>query len=144
MGDYPFCSVRDLEWEKPERQARVRAQWLVLREAGGFPEEGICFTRQVHATHIRYVTAADRKIPPLTHRPVDCDGLITDQPGVPLCVFTADCVPVLLHEPAAGIVAAVHSGWRGTVMDMMGAAVRAVRDMGGRPNDWGRMVASHT
>ena len=135
VGDFPYSSNPDPEWERPEIQRRVRAQWLALRDAGGFPAEGFCFTRQVHATHIRYVTASERKIPPLEHKPEDCDGLITDRPGVPLCVFTADCVPVLLHEPAAGIAAAVHSGWKGTVQDMMGAAVRAIRDMGGRPEN---------
>lgn len=135
VGDYPYSSNPDPEWERSEIQRRVRGQWLALIAAGELPEEGICFTRQVHATHIRYVTAADRKIPPLTRRPVDCDGLITDQPGVPLCVFTADCVPVLLHEPAAGIAAAVHSGWKGTVQDMMGAAVRSICDMGGAPEN---------
>ena len=70
-------------------------------------------------------------MPPLHPCPVDCDGLITDQPGVPLCIFTADCVPVLFHEPEAGIAAAAHSGWKGTVHDMMGAAVRAVEALGG-------------
>ena len=69
---------------------------------------------------------------PLAVRPDDCDGLITDRPGVPLCVFSADCVPVLLSEPERGIVCAVHSGWKGTVKDMMGAAVRAVTAMGGK------------
>ena len=135
VGDFPYSSNPDPEWERPEIQRRVRTQWLALRDAGGFPAEGFCFTRQVHATHIRYVTASERKIPPLEHKPEDCDGLITDRPGVPLCVFTADCVPVLLHGPAAGIAAAVHSGWKGTVQDMMGAAVRAIRDMGGRPEN---------
>ena len=135
VGDYPYSSNPDPDWEAREIQDRVRAQWLALRDAGGFPEKGFCFTRQVHGTHIRYMDGSEMRLPPLTRRPEDCDGLITDRPGVPLCVFTADCVPVLLHEPAAGIAAAVHSGWKGTVQDMMGAAVRAVRDLGGKPEN---------
>ena len=131
VGDFPFSSNPDPAWEQPERQERVRALWRRFRDAGGFPAEGFCFTRQVHGTEIRYVTGEERRMPPLAGRPRDCDGLITDQPGVPLCIFTADCVPVLFHEPKAGIVCAVHSGWKGTVADMMGAAVRAVCDMGG-------------
>ncbi len=135
VGDYPFCSVRDLEWEKPERQARVRAQWLVLREAGGFPEEGICFTRQVHGTFVRIVGKEERQLPPLPRRPEDCDGLATAERDVPLCVFSADCVPVLLCDPAAGVAAAVHSGWKGTVADMMGSAVERLTGMGARPEN---------
>ncbi len=131
VGDFPYSSKPDPVWEAPEVQERVRQLWLRFRDAGGFPEEGFCFTRQVHGTKIRYVDAAERRMPPLHPCPVDCDGLITDQPGVPLCIFTADCVPVLFHEPEAGIAAAAHSGWKGTVHDMMGAAVRAVEALGG-------------
>lgn len=43
------------------------------------------------------------------------DAIITSLPGVCLCISTADCVPVLLHDPVHGVVAAVHAGWRGTV-----------------------------
>lgn len=43
------------------------------------------------------------------------DALVTDQPGVMVAVRTADCVPVLLHDPVRRVVAAVHAGWRGAV-----------------------------
>jgi YfiH family protein len=43
-----------------------------------------------------------------------------------LAVVTADCVPILLADPASGAVGAVHAGWRGTVADVTGAAVRAM------------------
>jgi YfiH family protein len=51
-----------------------------------------------------------------------CDALITDDVGVGLAVWTADCVPVLIA--GGDVVAAVHSGWRGSVADIVGAAVR--------------------
>ena len=133
VGEFPYTSVPDPLWESGGVQDRVRQLWLRLRAAGGFPGEGFCFTRQVHGTEIRPVGAADRRMPPLTERPGDCDGLITAERNVPLCVFTADCVPVLFHEPDAGVVCAVHSGWKGTVADMMGAAVSAIAAFGGRP-----------
>src|SRR5574341_657549 len=41
------------------------------------------------------------------------DGLVTDQAGVLLTIRTADCLPVLVHDPARGVVAALHVGWRG-------------------------------
>ena len=43
------------------------------------------------------------------------DALVTNQPGVMVTVRTADCVPVLLHDPVRGVVAAIHAGWRGAV-----------------------------
>ena len=50
-----------------------------------------------------------------------CDALITDEVGVALAVWTADCVPILMA--GGGVVAAVHSGWRGAAEDVVGAAV---------------------
>ena len=132
VGDFPFSSNPDPEWEDPARQERIRLLWLRFRDAAEFPAEGFCFTRQVHGTAIRYVTESERALPPLPHRPEDCDGLITDRKNVPLCVWSADCVPVLFHDPEAGIAAAVHSGWKGTVADMMGSAVRSMENMGAR------------
>lgn len=51
-----------------------------------------------------------------------CDALMTAEPGVGLVVWTADCVPILIR--GGDVVAAVHSGWRGTVADVAGAVVR--------------------
>ena len=43
------------------------------------------------------------------------DAMITDKPGVCLCVSTADCIPILLYDHVHRVIAAVHAGWRGTV-----------------------------
>ena len=132
VGDYPYSSNYDPVWLQPERQATVRAQWLSLIREAELPEKGLCFTHQIHGTEIRYVTESEALIPPLQKVPTDCDGLITDRPGVALCIFTADCVPVLLCDLSAGLVCAVHSGWKGTVQDMMGSAVRKMCSMGAK------------
>lgn len=73
---------------------------------GGVPAQGMCFTRQVHGIRVRYADGSQRCLPPLARRPEDCDGLVTDRPGVPLAIFTADCVPVLLCDPESGVAAA--------------------------------------
>lgn len=62
-----------------------------------------------------------------------CDALITDQPGLGLLVWSADCVPILLS--GGGVVAAVHSGWRGTAADVVGAVVHRFRSEFGVPAD---------
>jgi YfiH family protein len=56
------------------------------------------------------------------------DALITDQPGLYIGVKTADCVPLLLWDETAGVVAAVHAGWRGTALNIAGKAVHIMRD----------------
>ena len=132
VGEFPYSSNYDPVWLSPKRQGRVRALWLDLAEGAGLPRGGMCFTRQVHGTTVRYVTAADRQMPPLDHLPPDCDGLVTDVPGLPIVIFTADCTPVLLCDKEAGVVAAAHCGWKGTVKDMPGAVVKAMTDRGAR------------
>ncbi|AKD56781.1 peptidoglycan editing factor PgeF [Spirosoma radiotolerans] len=62
---------------------------------------------QVHGTEILYATEAGRY--------TGHDALITDKPGLLLGVTVADCVPILIYDPAHKAVAAIHAGWRGTV-----------------------------
>ena len=67
---------------------------------------------QVHGCEIREVTD------PFTPREAleGVDALVTDVPGVAISVRTADCIPVLMYDPVHRAVAAVHDGWRGTVL----------------------------
>jgi YfiH family protein len=63
------------------------------------------------------------------------DALTTARPGLPLCVSTADCLPVLLYDAHAGRLAAVHAGWRGTVQSVTHAAVEALIEAGSAAAD---------
>ena len=66
----------------------------------------------------------------------DCDGLITDVPGIMLNTSHADCTPILLADPVRKAVAAVHSGWRGTAGRIGQRAVEAMRkEFGTDPAD---------
>lgn len=90
-------------------------------------------TRQVHRDHIQPVSDEDVCRDFFAPAPWECDGLITDRPGLCLTIFTADCVPVLLYDPVARCIAAVHSGWRGTALSIAPKAVeRMVADYGCR------------
>jgi hypothetical protein len=66
------------------------------------------------------------------------DVLVTDDPAVVLAILTADCVPIVLHDPQAGVLACVHAGWRGTVARACAAAVTAMGSLGAAP---GRIIA---
>jgi YfiH family protein len=59
-----------------------------------------------------------------------CDALVTDRADLVLMVRVADCVPVLLADPAAGVVGAAHAGRQGLVEDVVGACVARMRDLG--------------
>ena len=62
----------------------------------------------------------------------NCDGLVTDQSDIFLTVTVADCFPVYLFNPATNTIGLIHSGWRGTVLNIAGSAVKAV---GGNADD---------
>lgn len=79
---------------------------------GAAPSAWTLSVKQVHGTEAlvvdRALSAADRFVG-------GWDALVTDQPGVMVAVRTADCVPILIHDPIRGVVAAIHAGWRGAV-----------------------------
>ncbi|MFE5888718.1 peptidoglycan editing factor PgeF [Streptomyces sp. NPDC056468] len=85
----------------------------------------VVWMNQVHGTD---VAVADG---PWRDRPVpDVDVVVTAQRGLALAVLTADCVPVLLADPVAGIVAAAHAGRPGMIAGVVPAALRAMTDLG--------------
>lgn len=54
------------------------------------------------------------------------DAFITNLPGVAIGVRTADCVPILLYDPVNRVVAAIHAGWKGTVLHVSQSAISAM------------------
>jgi len=111
-----------------------------LAAAFGAGPGDFVFACQVHGAGVRIVGEADRGSGAfsLDDAIAGADALVTRSPGVVLAILTADCVPVVLHDPAAGVLACVHAGWRGTVAGVSAAAVAAMRTLGARPS---RIVA---
>lgn len=60
------------------------------------------------------------------------DALVTDRPGLLLGVVTADCAPILMADPASGVVGAVHAGWRGALAGVTDQAIAAMISLGAR------------
>ncbi len=104
----------------------VRRNYELLGAAVGFAPEDVVFTHQIHTDIVRRVTRADCGAGLLRETDYDCDALICGEPGVALCCFSADCVPVLILDPVRRAGAAIHSGWRGSAL---GIAAKAVREM---------------
>ena len=63
------------------------------------------------------------------------DALVTTDPAAVLAILVADCVPIVLFDPVARVLACVHAGWRGTVARVTGAALDAMASLGARPAD---------
>ena len=104
--------------------ANVAENYARLGKAIGFDPQMLALTRQVHGDVVRCISEADKL--GLDAPRKDCDGLITDRVGTALVVFTADCIPVLLHDPDTGAVGAAHCGWRGTALGLAAKTVQAM------------------
>ena len=117
----------NLAMHKGDLDTNVEENYRILTAALGVEAEKLVLTRQVHGDVIRVVTELDcRGVD--HHAYPECDGLITNTWGVSLVVFTADCTPILLHDPVTGAVGAAHAGWRGTALDIAGKTVQAMVD----------------
>ena len=94
----------------PENKAKL-AEVLALKT------NQMVFPDQTHSSCV----AAIQEVPDAVI--LETDALVTNQSGLCLCVQTADCVPVLLFDPVAKVIAAIHAGWRGTVGGIVANAV---------------------
>ena len=83
----------------------------------GVPGSALRYVRQVHGTAL---LVADGHPPGLVGT---ADGIITGRPGTPLAIFTADCLAVILADPAQQVLALAHVGWRGTAAGLLGPLV---------------------
>lgn len=99
--------------------------------------EDFVLSQQTHTTNVRKVTAQDRGrgiVKELGY--TDVDGLITNEPGIVLSTFYADCVPLFLVDPVKKAIGLSHSGWRGTVEKMGKVTVDKMKEeYGSDPKD---------
>ena len=128
-------SSMNLAIKLDETDENVQRNFEILGSVLGFGIEDLVLTRQTHSDIVRVVTRNDCN--GCLHRNYpECDALVTNTPGVALTVFTADCTPLLFHDPVTGAIGAAHAGWRGTVSAIGAKVVDAmVREFGCRAED---------
>lgn len=110
-------------WRDPAGPFEGRA--LELLASRGLHDEAVAFLRQVHGAE-----ALTARRPGLAGRG---DILITDRVGLPVAVFTADCLPIVVYDQRNRRLALAHAGWRGTVEAAARVAVDALVEAGGQP-----------
>ena len=91
--------------------------------------ERLMTVHQVHGTNVHIIKEQDEK-----GQPVRADAVATSVPGYAVSVLTADCAPILLADPGAGVIAAAHAGWRGALDGIIAATVSAMCGLGASPN----------
>ncbi len=100
-----------------------------VAEAMGVELESFVLTYQTHTTAVRQVGKEDRGKGVLRERDYrDVDGLITNEPGITLGTFFADCIPLYFLDPKTKSIGLAHSGWRGTAGQMGAAILKAMEE----------------
>lgn len=133
-GDY---ASMNLSFTRGDREEKVRENYRWIGRVLGCLPENMTASQQTHTTNIRRVTSEDRGkgiTRLLDYQQVD--GLMTDEPGIALVTYYADCVPLLFVDPIHKVIGAAHSGWRGTVGRIGQCMVKSMGEaFGTRPED---------
>ncbi len=120
----------------PDSRESVLENYRRFCQALGTDVQNVVQSQQVHEDTVRHVTAADRGKGLFVRTDFTADALVTDEPGLDLMVFSADCIILLFHDPVTASIGAVHAGWRGTALDLPAKAVGEMgRLFGARPED---------
>jgi hypothetical protein len=108
VGDDPLDVIRNQE---------------LLAQRIGYDRTLLVHMRQIHSDRIVIVERALHDF----ENPPECDALITDQPGIPLMVMTADCTPVLLFDPAKNVIAVAHAGRAGAIKGIVPKTIQKMQ-----------------
>lgn len=133
QGHLQSLNIGTSRGDDPEN---VLENYRRLGNSLGFDIHNLVLSRQTHSDIVHVVTEKDRGAglfaPPLP----DCDGLVTNTPGIALVVFTADCTPILFWDSETHAVGAAHAGWRGTASGIAARVVEAMgREYGSKPEN---------
>nr|WP_070959602.1 peptidoglycan editing factor PgeF [Hyphomonas sp. Mor2] len=101
----------------------IRDNRDLLRDAMGAEKLLSCF--QVHSAKVVTVTEPWRTRP-------QADAMVTAEPGLALCILSADCVPILFADPEAKIIGAAHAGWKGALAGVCEATIDAMEELGAK------------
>jgi YfiH family protein len=128
----PWRSMNVSMNESDAATAVVENRRLLARHAG-FAVESLAALSQVHGREVLRIDNLGA-MPPERERRFDAS--ISNQPGVVLAIQTADCVPILVASTKPRAVCTIHAGWRGTLQDVTGAAIRSLSEAYGcRPRE---------
>lgn len=112
--------------DTPEHVAHCRAE---LCAALGCTSDRLVIPTQTHSANVGIIDSLP--VGELS----DTDAVVTTLPGVALVIHTADCVPLVLADTTAGVIAAVHAGWRGAVAGIAGKTVAVMESLGAKASE---------
>lgn len=125
-GDFESLN---LKYNLGDSEENVNKNREIIGKELGFNTDAVVTSPQVHGDAVKVVDGST-----LTF--TDCDGFISNKPGVCLATFYADCVPLLFFDPVKKVIANSHAGWRGTVAKIGQKTVKKMSDQFGcKPKD---------
>lgn len=123
-----YLSSMNIGTRRGDTPENVLQNYQILANVLGFLPEMCVLSRQIHSDIVLRVDKQHHGAGLLRPELPACDALITREPGTALVIFTADCTPVLLHDPVTGAVGAAHAGWRGTASCIAAKTAAAMVD----------------
>jgi hypothetical protein len=128
IGGYsnsPYNSL-NISFNVGDNPADVQKNIQLITDVMGFTK--FQSLKQTHSCKIHVIKT-------ISHDPLIGDALITEQSNILLIIKTADCQPLLLADPANHRVAAIHSGWRGSVQNIIGKTITKMIELGTKPQN---------
>ncbi|WP_210165403.1 peptidoglycan editing factor PgeF [Devosia chinhatensis] len=123
-GEFASLNVSAAIGDDPDLVAQNRA--LVERAVGA---GALAILKQVHSSRVAILD----QVPEAST--IAADAAVTATRGIGLAILTADCTPILLADPIAGVLGAAHAGWRGAVDGIIGNTVEAMLSLGAKRED---------
>ena len=119
-----YLGTMNLSFTRGDDRENVLENHRRFAQTLGYDEKKLVFSNQVHHTAFHKVTKKDCGKGIVRESDIlEIDGLVTNEPGVPMITFYADCVPLFFYDPQHKVIAMAHSGWRGTVEKIGGKMV---------------------
>lgn len=127
------CTSLNLGFARNDSIENVYENFRLFCKSAGIEPNSLVCTRQVHGTRVRFVGESDKGkgFPGNENGLYGVDGLVTTTPGITMVTFHADCAPVFLFEPGIKAASLVHSGWRGTLGNIVSEAIKAMKSIPG-------------
>lgn len=127
----------NLSYSRGDEKENVDENFRRIADVLDCSMEDFVLSHQTHTTNVKVVTAQDKGrgiVKELEY--TDIDGLVTNEPGIVLSTFYADCVPLFLVDPVKKAIGLSHSGWRGTVEKMGKVTIQKMtQEYGSDPKD---------
>jgi YfiH family protein len=120
------CTSLNVGQHRHDTPANIAENRRRVCNAAGLPVDHFLAMRQSHSATAALVTKAMSGTVDQVDGLQDVDALITNTPGITLMAKGADCPIVLLYDPNTPAVATIHSGWRGTAGDIVGATIETM------------------